>query len=370
MMKTLYLRLIILFVAVLSLSFAIDTFIYKPSRKLPWSYVSDLIYLKSEFYTQNQDKFNAVFIGSSIVRRGFNCEVFDQNVDTTFTIKSFNFGINWLGFPESLHFIDNIALKNNGNLKYVFIELTKLKFVDAENMHTARSVYWYNLNYLKFTVEAALASPSSGWILRIALIASHLLGYVENSLNIDYFKNTTDFESRQLLIADSLSVVGPDYRGFDCMDDDVKKVAAVNSEENVQAAVSSFLKDTSGLEKRRIMSANGFSKFEKDVKFKDEVNTVYLDRLNSIVEAGKKQNIYVIYVLTPKTDKRQYDELIPLFYKLSPQHRINLADSRKYPDLYSFELAGDETHLNRKGAHLFSEILAREFNQIMRSQVK
>lgn len=55
------------------------------------------------------------------------------------------------------------------------------------------------------------------------------------------------------------------------------------------------------------------------------------------------------------------EELIPLYFQIDPLHRINIADSRLYPELYSVEFAGDETHLNVKGAARFTQILSHEF---------
>ena len=315
----------------------------------------------SEFYKRNQTNINTLFIGSSIVKRGFNCELFDSSIAPEYKIKSFNFGINWMGFPETLNFVDNLAIKNSGNLKYVFIELSKLKFIDKENMHTSRSIYWYNLEYLNFIVNAMLNSQSSNWIVRIAAISSHILGYIENKLNIDYWKNVSDYDSRLSRINDSLNVVGAHYTGFDGLLGSVIADIPANSEENVQAAISKFLSDTSGLNNRKLSCAEVFTQFENDKYFRNKFNKIYLNKINEIKDRLTQQGIYVFFVLTPKSDKKLYEELVPLYFQIDPLHRINIADSRLYPELYSVEFAGDETHLNVKGAARFTQILSHEF---------
>lgn len=337
---------------------------YEPKEGLPWAFVSDKIYIKSKVYEGKQNSVNTIFIGSSVVRRGFNPEVFDSLTQNFRSPHSFNFGVNWMGTPESLYMIDHLLLNNSSNLDYAFIELSKLKYVDYANLHTTRATYWYNSEYMMFTVQAFLGSQTTKWFVKIAALITHTVSFIENSIGLEHWHAISDFETRKTRLGDTLNLVPENYLGFDALEGNPELDTEVNAEENVQIGIRKLLNDSSGLHKRKLLSASAFSNAEKNIGL-EKVNTVYLKKLTGLKDALLEKGIFPIFVLTPRADKRQYEEMLPLFYALPIQNRINIADSRKYPELYSVQLSADETHLNKKGAARFSEILADEFLKLM-----
>ena len=363
MMKIVY-KVVVVSLITLGVSILVGAFIYKPAKLLPWSYVSDQMHMKLEYYKAHQTKYNTLFIGSSVVRRGFNPEIFDALVDSSIDVHSYNFGINWMGSPENIFLVDNLALNNNDNLKYVFIELSKLKVIDYSNMHTARAIYWYNWKNYSFAIKAVMGS-SSALHIKGSAVLSHTICYAENLLNIGYISEVNNFEKRDAMVQDSVKKSGDNFNGFAGLEGTVKADTEINAEENVQAGLIKFLNDTSGLTRRKIASANAFDAIEKNPELIRNYNKPYLEWIDEVIATLMAENIYPIFVISPKADKRQYDELLPVFFNINPKHRINIADSRKYPELYSVAFAGDETHLNKKGAARYSQILAHDFSMII-----
>lgn len=364
LMKQLLLKLLLLSILVIISASAVKYIFYQQKEDLPWAFVSDQIYLKSKIYEKKQNSVNTIFIGSSVVRRGFNPEVFDSLTLNWRKPHSFNFGVNWMGTPESLYMIDHILLNNSSNLDYAFIELSKLKYVDYANLHTTRATYWYNSEYMIFTVQAFLGSQTTKWFVKIAALLTHAVSYLENAIGLDHWHIVTDFETRKSRLGDTLDFVPANYLGFDALAGNPELDTEVNAEENVQIGIKKLLNDSSGLHKRKLLSAAAFADAERNIGL-DKVNQVYLEKLISLKKELLDRGIYPIFVLAPRADKRQYEEVLPLFYSLPTQNRINIADSRKYPELYSVQLSADETHLNKKGAARFSEILANEYLKIM-----
>lgn len=363
-MKTLLLKLILLSVFVTSVSAFVKYAFYEPDNSLPWAFVSDQIYLKSKIYEKKQKSINTVFIGSSVIRRGFNPEIFDSLTRKSTTTSSFNFGVNWMGTPESFYMIDHVFLTKNSNIKYAFIEVSKLKYVDYPNLHTTRATYWYNNTYFIFTLKAFINSATTKWYVKAAALLTHSISFIENKIGLDYWHIISDFQFRQTKLGDTLDLVPYNYRGFDPLIGNPYLDTEINAEENVQLGIRELLLDTTGLYNRKVLSANAFTAVEKG-KGLQTVNNVYLHILNSLKDELLSQGIYPIFVLAPRADKRQYEEVLPLFYSLDPKYRINIADSRKFPELYSLQFSADETHLNKKGAARFSEILAEEFLQLL-----
>jgi lysophospholipase L1-like esterase len=133
----------------------------------------------------------------------------------------------------------------------------------------------------------------------------------------------------------------------------------------VTARTLKFLADTSGLIARSNASTEQFQKFEEHFELLKKFNKPYLSKINRTIDELKRKGIYPIFVFTPRSEKNQYDEIIPLFNKIDAKYKIEIADSRKYPELYTVKNSADETHLNKKGAEIFTAILSQKFNELI-----
>lgn len=345
-------KLLLFGLITLLLSITVGKFIHSPKNDLPWSYSFDALHLKREYLRTHQNTFNLLFIGSSSTRRGFVPEIFDHSLDSGLIVRSFNYGVDWMGFPEVYYMLDNVMKENLTGTKYIFIELSKIKIIDYQNMHTARAIYWYNWQDYKFTVSSILSSASPLQV-KLAAIASHSIGYIDHLLNVGSLNDRNDYHNRQKMVKDSLRYMGNSYAGYSG-----KELHEENGREH-------FLRDTSGLTARAINSAQAFEEIERNPDLIKSCNKVYLDRINLTIKQLKEKGIYPVFVMNPKADPRQYKEILPVFFSIPPQYRIEIADSRKYPELYLSAYASDETHLNEEGAILFTRYLAGAFNNLM-----
>lgn len=351
-MAKLILKLFLFALLAIVLSIPVRKFLRAPDRELPWSYSFDALHLKREYLRTYPNRFNLLFIGSSSTRRGFVPQVFNESTDSSLHINSFNYGVDWMGFPEVYYMLDHVVKENKEGTRYLFIELSKIKIIDYQNMHTARAIYWYNWSDFTFTIRSIVSSPSPP-LVKAAALSSHLIGYMDHLLNVGSISDRNDYHKRQTMVTDSIADMGEAYNGYS------------GKEIHEDAGREHFLKDTSGLAARKLNSAKAFEELEKNPELIKKYNHVYLDRINSTIQKLKENGIYPVFVMNPRADPRQYKEILTVFYNIDPRYRIEIADSRKYPELYLSQYASDETHLNEEGAVLYTKYLAREFNMLI-----
>ncbi len=363
-MKKLLLKCVLLLILVLGASIVLKTFCYDRLNLLPYSYPSDIIHLKTSYLLKHPE-FNTLFIGSSHTLCEANVSLFDSLTDSTLKTKSFNYGIQWLGATELLYFLDKLTNENTLHLKYVFIELTKIKFANFQNINTTRVTHWYNPKDYFNTISISLNSNSS-LAFKAASIATHTISLTDHYCNLGYLADVNDFEERDKSAQDSITKLGNSYTGFDAFTG--VDTLGIDPKEINRSRIKQtllFLKDTTGLTMRGKISALEFEKFEKNPELLNNFNAVYLQKLLSVMDALKSKNIYPIFILTPRAERQQYEELLPLFAQLPKENKIQLCDSRKFPEFYLAAYSKDETHLNKRGADIFTKIIANEFNRIM-----
>ncbi len=117
--------------------------------------------------------------------------------------------------------------------------------------------------------------------------------------------------------------------------------------------------------RRLNMSAKQFAKFDDYPELLNNYNYFYGEALNKMIIKAKENGIHLVFLLSPRIDYNQYNELIPLFNHIDEHHRIEISDARKYPQLYSAAYSFDDTHLNEEGADIYTAILARKLTALL-----
>ena len=205
----------------------------------------------------------------------------------------------------------------------------------------------------------------------MASVAFNSVSFTSHMLNLGYFSVLNDFSKTKKETKSNMQNLNGDYSGFGGLDRfAVKNQVDRNPEENILLRTSRFLKDTSGLTMRKKWSENEFTKFENNPELLKKYNTVYLERLNHLTSTLVSKGIYPVYLITPRSEKEQYEELLPLFAQLPARHKIEICDSRRYPELYTVENSLDETHLNAKGAKILTTILADQFSKLLKDSIR
>lgn len=139
-------------------------------------------------YRRHTDDYDTLFIGTSRVLRGIDPRVFDRRMaELGRPTRSYNFGLNGMGFLEQLHLVDWILDQHRagGALRWLFIEPTERDAVmrlvgkDAHkvNLFTMRSVYWHGTKETELGIRATWGGPRRFW-KKVELTRLHLLHMV------------------------------------------------------------------------------------------------------------------------------------------------------------------------------------------------
>lgn len=358
-MRKLSARAFILFFLVWAASIMINRFIYQPLQLVPYSYSAKSIHLKRTYLNLHKDEFNTAFIGSSHVLRQFDAPLFDSLVSRNGnSVHSFNYGISALAASELFYISDHLLddylgdslSENKIPLKYLFLELSQITFPRYSNLHTTRMFYWYEWDYYAFTWKAIFNSQNTALPLKLAMAAFHTIGFFDKQLNFGHVNDINNFYMQNEDVSRKLDSLSNNYNGFDPREKARKK----------------FLKNPVEITLRRTQtSAEQFQKYENNPQLLNKYNKQFLARINETIDEFSRHGIHTIFVFTPLAEKEEYDEIIPLLNQIDAKHKIEIADSRKYPELYALAHLVDATHLNKKGAEIFTSILAQKFNELI-----
>ena len=311
------------------------------------SYHDDIDYnniytVKKEFINQSPNKYNTLFFGSSRTYRQINPSVIDSICEKS-NIKSFNFGSPGTFNPES-NFLMNRALENNqlNQVKYVFLELTAPITIEKENYYVARGYYYINLENLKLAVGYFFNNPKLNLFNKIKYSFPYVQGFILN--HIFFIKPLKDRETITNVC------LGKNQNGHYALDKDLEE----NNSKKLIAFRNDFLKDTTKLGERRKYATESTN----------HINLPYSNYLKNLVTEFNKNNIQLFFIIPPRVG-----ELASLSaLKKDPllcNRIIDITNSDKYPELYSFENSFDIGHMNSKGANIYSVLLGNKINEII-----
>ncbi len=366
-MKKFFIKLTLISTLIFIVSRVLGVLVYPSLNLTPWSWGSEIIDQKKNWLNQHRDEYNMLVIGSSRVYRQVDPEILDSLVSGPAKVKSFNFGVNWLFAPESFYILDNLVEKEGLNYNYVIIELSKIRSIDYANFHTTRTIYWTNYSNYSFAVRA-IASSNFAIHEKVATILAYSVNYIDNLINLGYITEALSFKVNIPLYA-GFPDMGTKKNGYNTLTTHPIG-SALSKEENTEARHLKFLADTSVVTRRLNMSTRQFDKFEKNPELLNRYNKYYADHLNKMIDEAKKNGTHLVFLMSPRVDLNQYNELIPLFNNIHPAHRMEISDGRKYPELYMAANSFDETHLNTEGAKIYTTIVATKMNDLIKMAEK
>jgi hypothetical protein len=359
-MKKFISRTFIFLLSVFGISLILNQYVYPEINLVPYTWGSDLIHKKRTYLVENKEKYNTLFIGSSRIYRQVIPQVFDDST-AELGIKSFNFGVNWLFAPESFYLLDQLEKMDDLNFRYVFVELSKIRSVDYHNLHTTRIKYWYTLSNYEFAVKAILFSNVS-FLEKSFTILVHTISYADNLLNLGFVTEAFDFRSRNKPPL-NYKELGKNLDGFYPYGEN--NMTEGEEGEPVNKRHDKFLSDTTVLSRRIKYSRSQFDKFKESPDMLEKYNQYYTDELNRLILNAQKKGTYLIFLISPRLDYKQYDEIIPIYHHILPGHAIEISDASRYPLLYQAKFSNDETHLNSEGAKIYTGFIAREFKKVL-----
>lgn len=326
---------------------------------LPYSWATDPELARAMTLQEKPNKYNTIFVGSSKTFRGMKPPVFDRYMRNNSNIKttSFNYGLGGATAGQIYGLCRNLINSDLPNLKYIFYELRSIqtstqqkKFV--KNLHTKRSRLWLeDWRGLKFGVNTywGLQADEYTFFKKIQFSFYFFVKYLENRLNIGVVKDMA-LRKQDMKTLD-LSIVGNE--GYIRIEKD-RELKGIKKQHKA------YVKDSTNIMKsNRKRSHLAFAPRKKVAGIFN--NDAYADELNTLIGMAETKGVRIIFVPHPMLKGNDYKNIRPVFNKLPAKNKINLVDSKKFPQIYKASQYWDETHTSDKGAIILTETVAKKF---------
>ncbi len=312
---------------------------------------SDCFSKKAEFLKNDTTKYNVLTFGSSRLYRAFNPMVFDSILSDNH-IKSYNLAAQGVMNPEVFYLMDNFLRTSSLQPEYIFVELISFDIIKKKWDDVPKSFYWERLPYLSFCLKY-LANADYPTDLKLQLLNLHTKGFLYKNSRFSQF-------SRFFKLNNSNKYFGEDERGYLAVED-----SRGIKEDRIAFRKKRFNNDLSVLDRiRENLTEEYLEEYNSAC-----LNTFYLAFLNDLIEEYDSKGIQLIFVIPPRADS--FLQEIALMHNLPPENFIDMGNPIKYPEFYSFEHTFDKSHLNKSGARLFSNKIARQFKrQIISNDTK
>lgn len=322
---------------------------------LPYSWGDRDLHTKLTFYDEHQDKYNAVFIGGSLVYRHVNSKMIDSIAQANdFDFRSFNAGGDGIAYLKQARIMDDLLKDPNPNVEYMFMTLSSTSRFRFLNLHTKRFLTWQRPIDTWRAIQVSMTMPMS---LRIRLKTSwfYIIALIENTLNIGLLTDAIEYLNHPEENYSAISL-GPNEDGFLPYDLQEKIQYEEGSwEEDLQMhMIKSHHTYKSKAGRRDSITAKIQHEFE--TYNPNKVIQPMVKGYERLIKKCADKGIKLIVIMPPKT-RENYDAIIPVFDQLPEANKINLADPRLFPEYYNPDNCYNFHHLNWKGANIFSKDL-------------
>ncbi len=312
------------------------------ARFLPFPDVP-VVRTKIDYLAAHRHQFDTLFIGSSRVYFQIIPSLFDETTaGAGRPTRSFNAGVSALRPPEDAFFLERILALHPTQLRYVFVEATAVR-TRLENLESMRAVYWHDwprLGVLWRSMIVQLSAQSPDFRLTIRSEAfpdfvEHLSLFIRNVTNQGRGAILTDRFFRRAAPPSAATELGDKMDGWV----PVGQRQTMPQAEKVayEQRVAERLRDPSR------------------PTFADEVSQQELERMIVQIERG---GAVPIVVVPPTPVKRKF---YPDPRRMHSAILLDFADVARFPELFEADQRLDATHLNTRGAQIFSRLLATRF---------
>jgi hypothetical protein len=315
--------------------------------RLPFCWGNDIAYAKAQYFLNHSKDFNTVFIGTSKTYWEANVTLFDSL--TNHKTRSFNYGVDAIAAAEMFYYTDNLV-RLDKNIRYAFIELYDIDLIIPQNLHTRRQKYWSNLDSWLFTMRAIWDS-NFNLNEKLRGFTNNTITFFEWLLKFDLLKDVVRFKSAKV----NEGYLGVNQTGYVALGEEV-----VDTDEHL-ARHRLLLNDTSVNFRMAVASNRVFAHFADSIRF----NNAYYNKLQEVINSLQSRNIKVFLIIAPRTNEIQLSNVVPAFLRAKNCDKINLAEARLNPEFYELNYSYDPTHLNKSGGRIYTEKIARAFNEAM-----
>ncbi len=319
---------------------------------LPYSWADAAFNDRYLGYLDQRGAYDTLFIGSSMTQRHVDPAVFDEQMAGSAATHAYNLGAGAHFFPMTARTFQVVLADKPPELERVFFELMWTNpRPDEGRWHTARQVFWQNGALTRYLLrslwraDVALeeklryTAVHTGSLLEKNLslgFGGDVLGYLQNG------RGGHDLEQRGFLAIDVEQIVG-----------------TVENRRQLRQRRAALLANPGRLAAETEAARSAFT----DPSSWNPLNDLQLDLLQQMRAEAQEAGVELIFVLPPRQHVL-YRELLPLFYALPPEERIDLADPDRYPQFYTLEESFDFAHMRGAGAELYTRALADAYREL------
>lgn len=329
--------------------------------QLPTGWFDEKMTLKEAELKENGSDYNTIFFGSSRVEKQVKPYVFDRYTKKLGKINTntFNYGIGGFTGPEIFHLVNEYLDREDIDLDYVLMEIRTHNRSGnfLKNLHTNRAKWWCDGSTTSYAINNTLnlPYPKFGFWRKADLVSKYCISYIENLLNFGMWESVVKYHFTE---PDDFHM-GKLGDGYAALDDDPRT--------KWKAAYKKFRRDTA---KYNVVRRRASIKiFENNYKTND-YNRYLLSAYKELISKAKEKDIELILFIPPYLSPQDFKELKPIYDRLPANNKIELANGKENPEFYQVANLWDTSHLNDKGATIFSRKLAMRFVDIIKGKKK
>jgi hypothetical protein len=319
---------------------------------------------KLQYFEKHRDEFTTLLVGSSQTFRSCDPRIIDATLaEQGIDWRSFNLALPAMRDFEADTYLKRVVSDRPQKLRWVVMELSdfspRLGGVregeeaqrEDDNQETHRSVYWHDAEPTWRAIQASWIQPLSFWE-KLKLSAGHSRLWLRRLSSIDEGLRIVH-DLRGAAEVDAVpDLIWEQQRGFIPLDQEGTPAYFGSAR---GAILQQRLQDyRSQVETLRLRSQN-----PPPLR---NYNLAALERQQAVIEAAGAR---VIYVLPPGLHVK------PHLYHLEEMGHVPalLAYTRpdQYPPLYQPKNRHNPTHLNQRGAAIFSQAFARALAEYLHS---
>jgi hypothetical protein len=306
---------------------------------------------KWDWWSEHKADYDVVFVGSSATAYGFLPPAFDAALrERGHELHSFNLGVGGMTGFEADHMVRQVLENAPPNLRYIFIEVSDWspQVYGGKNVYSPRMLYWHTPEMTRDALQACLQVPKPAgpkdWRRRSAQYHAEL-----------FLRNMTGEGQGEYMARDWLGLDVDDIlptreqlaelHGFTDLD-------VINTEE-WDAHRARFESSLESYTQRVVALTAGNA---APIALEGHYSIPWFEQqIARAVEAGVEPIFYYAPRLAPAPLPYRLHEagVLPVFFGYNQPER--------FPELYRLESHFDENHLSRRGAELFSALIAGDF---------
>lgn len=300
---------------------------------------------------QNHLECNTLFIGSSKTYRGVVPSLFDSLAFRKEKIRSYNLGVPAMSAVEAYHVIEHILNDKDLSLKWILVELTATQ-PGPGLLRKPRGEYFLNFRNYAFAVKSVSQSHQNKRG-KVSGIGHYTINFAERlslfGLVQEYRYNVTDFDY------DRMERFQYHDRGFLSYEREIKHTITPNQIRLGKKHLN-MLKDTTVILRKIIPVPPATSA---------KPGQVHLKKINDLINQGKTKGVTIIfYTMQSRRKNNNYIEIQSLMAGIDEPHKLDIGHNKQYPALFYSENLYNAEHLNEQGARIFTNYLAKEFNNL------